>query len=61
MKITNDLELTLYKVKPIDWDEIQIVAIDFQDLQKDLIEMSIEPERIEIVWEVYVTNWILKN
>ena len=46
-EITNETDLQLYEVKNSEnGEKLQIVAIDFNDLQKDLISNKIEPEEI---------------
>lgn len=60
MEITNETELCLYEVKRMEDDStLQVVAIDFNDLYKDLIENNIEPLEIKLIWEVNVTNRVL--
>ena len=62
MKISNEEPMQLYKVKKLeDNTTINIIAIDFNDLQKDLIENEIEPIEIIAGEEVFITNGILKN
>ena len=62
MKISNEEPMQLYKVKKLeDNTTINIIAIDFNDLQKDLIENKIEPIEIIAGEEVFITNGILKN
>lgn len=49
-EIKNDTELQLYEVKRLEDDSVmQIVALDFNDLQSDLISSEIEPSEIKLI------------
>jgi len=61
MEITFETELNCYRVTSIQWVESYIVAVDFNDLHKDLIEAEIEPRTIELLYEVYATKKVIWN
>ena len=59
MEITFETELNCYRVMSIEWVESYIIAVDFNDLQKDLTEAEIEPRTIELMHEVYATKRVV--
>ena len=59
--ITNDTELSLYKVTSM-WDvEHYIIATDFLELSQDLIETKIEPDKIEMIDICFLNNLLLNK
>jgi len=60
--ITNETELNLYKVTSLENNlETYIIAENFQDLANDLEITANEPIKVEYMWDIYLSEWLINK